>query len=460
MNNGYQLTGTDTCVTECRSILLYHLQQLRTVALNHALHAVFDELNGLVAALTELRHQGIGCIDSIAEFHIVGIAQCPHGVCHAVGFITFQSCCDLSYLVLLCQFCVVASPRLRCLADNGDAGTYSCSQQCRLRGQQLRGIGGQSEFVSDSVEYSTYLSELATACQFLVDIIKVFLGSIQTALQLVETLGEILAEHALLFFVGHVLIHHLRIDESLRQFINLAACGLADGLHATKGFYKLFGVLVSKAHLNTRLATMLRICQQFLTGSLDLRIKLTTLEFQPGYNITFCHILFHFLFYQIFYQSVQLFCCLLHRLLAAIGEEAARGYVSAITDARFTVVGTLVQKPEYEATVGSLIGQQVFCSATARHTVATTVVALAVGSVFQSVIDWRYWSTSSSTFLAQDADVTAQYSTIHSRLHSLVCLAGVGLHHARLVCCIADLTPGSQQYLTNQALHLLLHCRV
>ena len=62
--------------------------------------------------------------------------------------------------------------------------------------------------------------------------------------------------------------------------------------------------------------------------------------------------------------------------------------------------------------------------------------------------------------LVQDADVTAKYAAIHSRLHGLVCMSGVALHDAGLAGSVAYLSACLHQYLANQALNLLFHFRV
>ena len=85
MNDGYQLGGTNACIAERRCELLDHGEQLRSVALNHAAHAVLDELHGLVAALAELSHQCVGGVDDLTEVYVVGVDHCPCYVRHAVG---------------------------------------------------------------------------------------------------------------------------------------------------------------------------------------------------------------------------------------------------------------------------------------------------------------------------------------------------------------------------------------
>ena len=65
---------------------------------------------------------------------------------------------------------------------------------------------------------------LLGVAEFLVDVVELCLRLVYARLQLVKTGGEVLAEGVVLLLVGHVLVHHLQIDECLRQFINLAAC--------------------------------------------------------------------------------------------------------------------------------------------------------------------------------------------------------------------------------------------
>ena len=85
MNDGYQLRGRYAGITEGWGVLLNHGEQFRPVTLYHALHAVLDELHGLVAALAELSHQRVGGVDDLTEVDVVGVDHCPCYVRHAVG---------------------------------------------------------------------------------------------------------------------------------------------------------------------------------------------------------------------------------------------------------------------------------------------------------------------------------------------------------------------------------------
>ena len=71
--------------------------------------------------------------------------------------------------------------------------------------------------------FGVHLGLLGVA-EFLVDVVELCLRLVYARLQLVKTGGEVLAEGVVLLLVGHVLVHHLQIDECLRQFVNLAAC--------------------------------------------------------------------------------------------------------------------------------------------------------------------------------------------------------------------------------------------
>ena len=144
MYDGNQLRCTDTGIVESWSILLDHLEQLRTIALNHSTQSVAYQLSGFVTLQTELSHQCVSSIDSLAEVHVVCVNHCTGGIGHGVGSRTFQSCGNSGYLVLFSQFRIIASPCFRCLIDDGNTGTDGTCHHGGLRGKHSHEVATQS----------------------------------------------------------------------------------------------------------------------------------------------------------------------------------------------------------------------------------------------------------------------------------------------------------------------------
>ena len=107
MNHGHQLLGTHASIAESWGILLNHTEQLASVAHNHALHTVTNQLHGFVATLSELRHQRVGRVDHLAEVGAIHVADGTRLGGHGLGLLAMQSSGHARYLLLTCQLIVV-----------------------------------------------------------------------------------------------------------------------------------------------------------------------------------------------------------------------------------------------------------------------------------------------------------------------------------------------------------------
>ena len=203
MYDGNQLRCTDTGIAESWSILLDHLKQLWTIALNHSTQSVTYQLSGFVTLQTELSHQCVSSIDSLAEVHVVCVNHCTGGIGHGVGSMTFQSCGNSGYLVLFSQFRIIASPCFRCLIDDGNTGTDGTCHYGGLRGKHSHEVATQSHLRTQCVDNVSKLCELSTsAVEFPVNSPQLVLGVADAAFHDFELLVQLTAKLTCLLFLG------------------------------------------------------------------------------------------------------------------------------------------------------------------------------------------------------------------------------------------------------------------